>query len=381
MKVIIAPNAFKGSLDAAGVAEAMAAGVRRVFPQAEILELPIADGGDGTLPLILRASGGEMVQVSVRDPLGRPVQAAFGVLPDGNTAVIEMATASGLRLLTLDELNPMRASTTGTGQLITAALDHGCRRIIIGVGGSATVEGGIGMAKALGVRLLDAQDQPIGEGGAALMNLHHIDLSQRDPRLAETEIIVASDVENPLVGEEGAARIFGPQKGATPEMVAQLEAGLTHYGQIIERETGIHVLTRPAMGAAGGITAALVAFLGARIESGAGVILDLMSMDTHLQGASLLLTGEGRIDAQTAYGKAPVVVARMAQKHGVPVTAFAGSLSDDADAVLAHGIDALVPIVSRPMPLEEAMRSASQLIEEAAYRAMLLVQLGFSTKG
>lgn len=378
MKILIAPNAFKGSLPAQSVARSMAAGIRRVLPSAEIIELPIADGGDGTLELIIGAAGGQYVEVGVLDPFAKPIVARFGILPDNQTAIIEMATASGLRLVLRDQLNPMQATTYGTGQLIRAALDHGCSRIIIGVGGSATVDGGIGMAQALGVHLLDMSGQPVGYGGHGLGQIDRIDLSSLDPRIHDTEIIVASDVENPLIGPEGAAAVFGPQKGATPDMVKLLDSYLTRYGEIIRRDVGANVLSQPSMGAAGGITAALVVFLGARIESGADVILDLMDVNRHLEGADLVFTGEGRLDSQTIYGKGPIAIAARARQQGIPVIALAGCLSDDVDAVYEHGIGGLMSIIPCPMTLDDAMSQAAHLIESAALRAMRLIQVGMS---
>lgn len=376
MKIIVAPNAFKGSLTAQDAARHITVGIHAVFPDAEIVQLPIADGGDGTLETIIEASGGTYVDVEVLNPLAQPITAQLGILPDGTTAIIEMAAASGLRLIPTDQLNPMKATSFGTGQLIRAALDHGCTRIIIGVGGSATVDGGIGMAQALGIGLLDGQGDPVAYGGDGLGQITRIDLTGLDPRIANVEIVVASDVENPLVGPAGAAAVFGPQKGATPDMVTLLDQYLAHYGDIIRRDAGVDVLSLPSMGAAGGITAALVAFLNARIESGADVILDLMDINRHLQGADLVITGEGRLDSQTIYGKAPIVVAKRAQRHGVPVIALAGGLSDDVDVVYQHGIDALMPIVTRPMALDEAMRSAGLLVQSTTERALRLVKVG-----
>ncbi len=372
MKIVIAPNAFKGSLTAPEVAASIRRGVLRVFPDAETVELPIADGGDGTLELIVGAAGGTYAEATVHDPLGREITARYGLLPDGETGVIEMAAASGLRLLKPDELNPMTATTYGTGQLINAAVARGCRRLIIGVGGSATVDGGAGMLQALGAGLYTADDTPIAPGGDGLMTLEHIDLTTLDPRLRDVEITVACDVENPLTGAEGAAAVFAPQKGASPAQVAQLEHALTQYGGLLGAVTGVDVLNQPAMGAAGGITAALVACLDARIESGAGVVLQAMNIAAHLEGAHLLITGEGRIDAQTAYGKGPMAVAHIAQAHGLPVMALAGSLGVD----VLPGIDALMAITDAPMPLETAMEDAARLIETATARALYLLRVG-----
>ncbi len=376
MKIIIAPNAFKDSLTAVEVADSMEVGIRRMLPDAEIIKLPIADGGDGTLELIIHASGGEMIAHEVIGPLGDTLKARFGVLPDGKKAIIEMAEASGLRLVPMAERDPMNTTTYGTGQLIKAALDHGCMEIIIGVGGSATVDGGIGMAQALGATLVDRKGDPVVYGGVGLEAVDRIDRSALDPRIKDVKITVACDVDNPLVGECGAAHIFGPQKGATPDIVKRLEAAMMRYGEAVERDLGVHVLDRPSAGAAGGLAAGLIAFLNADVQMGADVILDLMDMDTHLTGADLLITGEGRIDAQTVYGKGPISVVRRAKAQGAATIAIVGGLAEDASIVYDHGIDALMSIMPRPMPLEDALSSGADLISGAAERAMRLVLIG-----
>lgn len=376
MKIVLAPNAFKGSLTALQVAEAMQAGVQRILPKADTHLLPIADGGDGTLDVIIGVSGGELIPVEVLDPLGRPITAHYGLLPDKSTAIIEMAAASGLRLIRHDERNPMQTTTYGTGQLIKAALGRGCTRIVVGVGGSATVDGGIGMAQALGVRLLRADGRQVGYGGDGLAQITHIDITERDPRIAEVEIQVASDVTNPLVGETGAARIFGPQKGATPAMVAQLDDALSRLAETILHDVGQSVAEMLGAGAAGGLGAGLAAFVDAEIVSGAEIVLDLLKADSVLEDADLVITGEGQLDQQTIYGKAPIAVARRAKKYNLPVIAVAGGLSDDVDVVYQHGIDALMPIVSRPMPLEDAIKDAATLIKSATERALRLLMLG-----
>jgi glycerate 2-kinase len=376
MRIVIAPNAFKGSLTATEVAASICAGVQRVFPTAEINQLPIADGGDGTLDLVLGAAGGQRVEMEVRGPLGAPVRAAYGLLPGEETAVIEMAAASGLRLLSPVERDPLQATTYGTGQLIKAALDRGCTRIIIGVGGSATVDGGCGMAQALGVSLLDAEGEVIPPGGAGLQRLAQVDLRGRHQRIGQAEIVVACDVENPLAGPQGAAPVFGPQKGADDTMVAMLTRALERFAEIVARDTGKHVAELPGAGAAGGLAAGLVAFAEARLESGTDTLLALMDMERHIRTADLVITGEGQIDGQTAYGKAPIGVARLAQRHGVPVIGLAGGLGEDAAAVYDHGMDALTVTVPGPITLDEAMSDAARLIEDATERALRLVRIG-----
>lgn len=368
MKIIVAPNEFKGSLSALKVATHIERGIRRVFSSAQCELYPVADGGDGTLDVMVQNMGGDFVLIPVLNPVGAPVEARLGII--GKTAVVEMAEASGLRLLRRDQLNPMRTTTYGTGQLIKAALDHGCQRIIVGVGGSATVDGGIGMAQALGIKLLDKNGKAIPYGGDGLLKIQSIDASGLDPRLKAATIQVACDVTNPLLGETGAARVFAPQKGATPVMVDMLERGLTHLAEIIQRELSRSVAEMPSSGAAGGLAAGLYAFLGAELVSGVDLILDMIGLEDHIKGADLVITGEGRIDSQTAYGKAPAGVLCLARKYGVPVVALAGGVSggDEFDAVMS--------IVDSPQSLDEAMQNTAQLTEHAAERMMRLIQLG-----
>ncbi len=378
MRVLAAPNAFKGSLTAVEAARAIAGGLRRVDSEIEVVELPIADGGDGTLATIMATANGETITVKVKNPLGDEIDAQFGLLDDG-TAIIEMAAASGLRLIKDYQLDPMKTTTYGTGQLIQAALEHGAEKVIIGVGGSATVEGGIGMAQALGFRLTDVNGNEVSPGGDGLEHLRQIDIRGSHPRISKTHFIVASDVNNPLLSETGAARVFGPQKGASPAMVEQLELLLTRYAQVIGRDLGVSVADLPGAGAAGGLGAGLAAFLGAEIESGVDVVLDTLDTDSKLAGVDLVITGEGAIDSQTIYGKAPIGIARRAQQRNIPVIALAGSIAVDAGVVYEHGIDALVPILHRPMSLDEAMTDAAELITHAAERAMRLFRLGLDS--
>ncbi|RMG73233.1 MAG: glycerate kinase [Chloroflexi bacterium] len=368
MKIVIAPNEFKGSLSALKVAVHIQRGIQRVLSTAQCELYPVADGGDGTLDVIMHNLGGEVYWIPVLNPLGILIQARLGII--GQTAIIEMAEASGLRLLTPDQLNPMRTTTYGTGQLILAALDHGCKRIIIGLGGSATVDGGLGMAQALGVKLLDDQGNQIPYGGQGLLKIKIIDMSLCDPRLKEVSIQVACDVTNPLLGEAGAARVFAPQKGATPEMVKMLEYGFLHFADLVEQELGKAIGSKPFGGAAGGLAAGLFAFLGADLISGADLILDIIDLEDHIKDADLIITGEGRIDNQTQYGKAPLGVLRLGQKHGIPVVALTGSVSG------SHEFDAIMPIVDSPQSLDEAIKNAPQLIEHAAERMMRFIQLG-----
>ena len=376
MRIIVAPDSFKGSASAVAVADAVGRGIRRVFPEAEICQVPIADGGEGTVEAMVAATGGKIMETLVKDPLGRDVTAAWGILGDQKTAVIEMAAASGLPLLKKEERNPLKTSTYGTGQLIQAALDAGVQRIVIGIGGSATNDGGAGMARALGVRFLTTDGSEIAEGGGALSELAQIDLSGRDPRLQTTEILTACDVDNPLCGAHGASAVYGPQKGATPELVQVLDAALANFGRIAEAATGRKVMLTAGAGAAGGLGAGLLSFTEASLHPGIEVVLETVGFEQMLDGADLVITGEGNTDFQTACGKAPVGVARLARQADVPVLCLSGGLGKGADEVLEHGIDALMSILPRPMELEDCMAQSELLIEEAAVRMLRLVKTG-----
>lgn len=376
MKIVVAPDSYKGSLGALAVAEAIERGVRAVFPDAEIAKVPIADGGEGTVDALVVATGGRVEELEVRGPLGEPVRARWGVLGAGDTAVIEMAAASGLPLVPRERRDPRVTTTYGTGELIRAALDAGLRRIVVGLGGSATNDGGAGMARALGVRLLDAAGAELPEGGAALARLARIDVRGLDPRLAEAELIVACDVDNPLTGPRGASAVFGPQKGATPEGVRALDAALARFADIAAAATGRDVADRPGAGAAGGLGAGLLLFTPARLRPGVEIVLEATGFDALVRDADLVITGEGRTDAQTAMGKAPVGVAAAAKRHRVPVVCLSGGLGEGADEVLAAGIDAVASAVPGPMTLEEATRHAAPMVEAAAARVCRLLRVG-----
>ncbi len=375
---MVAPDAFKGSLSAAAAARAMAEGVRRAAPDAEIVELPMADGGEGTVQALVDATGGGTVRLEVTGPLGEPLLATYGVLGDGETAAIEMAAASGLPLVPVKRRNPLITTTYGTGQLIGYALRQGCRRLIVGIGGSATVDGGAGMAAALGVRLLDANGESIGPGGGALVGLERIDVSGLLPEAREANVLAACDVRNPLVGPTGAAAVYAPQKGATPEMVARLEAGLANFARIVERDIGMEIADEPGAGAAGGLGAGLMAFLGAELRPGVELIMDVLGFEKAVRGASLVLTGEGKIDAQTAFGKTIAGVARAAAAHGVPVIALGGTVEPGALDAGLPAVAAALPILTHPMTLEDAMDAgtASRLVAYAAEQAVRLSRLG-----
>ncbi|MCD6507748.1 glycerate kinase [Candidatus Poribacteria bacterium] len=376
MRIVIAPDSFKGSLTALEAANAIEEGLKRVFPKAEIVKVPMADGGEGTVQSLVDATGGRIVKKVVTGPLGDKVEAQFGILGDGRTAVIEMASASGLPLVPPDKRNPMVTTTYGTGELIKAALDMGCRRFIIGIGGSATNDGGGGMAQALGVKLLDKDGNDIPFGGGGLLKLDRIDISTLDPRIAESEIVVACDVDNPLTGPRGAARVYSPQKGATPEMVEILDKALERFAEAVKRDLGRDIKDVPGAGAAGGLGAGLMAFLNAKLQLGVDIVIEATGLEEKVKGADLVITGEGGIDSQTVYGKTPIGVAKVAKKFGIPVLAVAGGISDDASVVYEHGIDGLMSIIPRPITLDEAMAQGPKLLSDAAERIARLLVVG-----
>ncbi|EID4388295.1 glycerate kinase [Vibrio vulnificus] len=366
MKIIIAPDSYKESLTAMDVAIAIEKGFKQVLPDAHYVKLPMADGGEGTVQSMVDATGGTIIEHTVTGPLGQRVDGFFGLLGEGKTAVIEMAAASGLHLVTPDQRNPLITTTFGTGELIKAALDHGVEHIIVGIGGSATNDGGIGMAQALGIKLLDAQGNALGYGGGELAKLATIDCSQLDPRLAQVRLEVACDVDNPLCGTKGASAVFGPQKGATPEMVAILDENLAHYASIIKQQLGADVRDMAGAGAAGGMGAALLGLLNAELRPGIEIVMDAVRLDEIVADADLVITGEGRIDSQTIHGKTPIGVARTAKKHGLPVIGIAGCLSADCGVVHEHGLDAVFAVVNRSVDLPTALAEAAENVELTA---------------
>lgn len=374
MKIVIAPDSYKESLSAHEVAEQIAAGFREMIPDAGYVILPMADGGEGMVQAMVAATGGRIVPAGVTGPLGKPVPAFYGLTGDGRTALIEMAAASGLMLVPRGERNPLITTTYGTGELIRAALAAGVSRIVVGIGGSATNDGGAGMLQALGMKLHDGEGGDIGFGGGALSRLARIDAGGLDPRIGEVAIEVACDVDNPLLGERGAAAVFGPQKGATPEMVAQLDANLAHYAAVISRDLGREVADVPGAGAAGGMGAGLLA-LGGRLCPGIDLIMETVGFEAIVRDADLVITGEGRIDSQTVSGKVPLGVARLAKRFGKPVIAIAGSLAADAGMVHAHGIDAVFGVVPQPCSLEDALANAAVNIRLAARNIAATVRL------
>ncbi|MBZ7397640.1 glycerate 3-kinase [Klebsiella grimontii] len=376
MKIIIAPDSFKESVSASRCAQAIKAGFVSIFPQAECVCLPIADGGEGTVEAMVEATDGKMVMLPVMGPMGDFVGAFYGLSGDGQTAFIEMAAASGLMLVPAGERNPLRATSYGTGELIRHALDAGVRHIILGIGGSATVDGGMGMAQALGARFLDERGESVGLGGGALQRLVKIDLSDLDPRLHDCRIEVACDVDNPLLGERGAAAVFGPQKGACIEMVAVLERGLQNYARVMLAATGQDVAPMVGGGAAGGMGAAARVFLNATLKSGIDIVLEAVHLEEALRDADLVITGEGRMDSQTVGGKAPVGVARIAKKYGIPVIGIAGVLGDGVEAVHQHGIDAVFSILPALAPLAEVLDRGEQNLYACARNIACAIKLG-----
>ena len=375
MRIVIAPQSFKGSVSGPEAARAIQEGILRVFPKAETVLVPVADGGDGTLDALVEATSGQTFASRVNGPLRQRVQARWGVMGDCKTAVIEMAQASGLALLPYKDRNPRHTSTYGTGQLIKRALDRGYRRIIVGMGGSATNDGGVGMAWALGARFYDSKGLPLTPGGAALSRLASIDVLGLHPALKRAEIIAASDVDNPLCGPEGASAVYGPQKGANANTVRVLDKALERYASVVRESLGIDVAERPGAGAAGGLGAGLMAFCGSQVRSGIDIVCQVLDFDARLQGADLVITGEGRLDASTAYNKAPVGVARRASALGIPVIALAGSLGRGFEAVYDHGISAAVCIVDRPLSMRVSVARTSELLTAAAERAMRLLAI------
>ncbi len=380
MRIVVAPQSLKGSLTAAETGEAIARGVRAVLQDAEIVVVPVADGGEGTVEALVDATGGVRFEQVVSGPLGEPVTASFGILGDERTAAIEMASCAGLPLVPPALRDPRITTTYGVGELILAALERGCRRFIIGIGGSATNDGGAGMAQALGASLVDEAGQPIAPGGAALPTLAHISTAAMDARLRECAFDVACDVTNPLCGPTGASAVYGPQKGATPEMVVQLDAALVHYARIIERDLGLTVRDIPGAGAAGGLGAGLLAFLGATLRPGAQIVLEAVGLEAHMPDADLVITAEGQLDSQTAYGKSVGAVAALAKRYGIPVLALAGGLGEHYQQAYALGIDAIATLPSRPMTLDYAMQQASSLTSDAIERALRLMLVGKQVK-
>lgn len=377
-RIVIAPDSFKESLSAADVATYIEAGFRSVFPECDYIKAPVADGGEGTVDALVAATAGRTVPVSVTGPLGEPVAARYGISGDGSMAFVEIAAAAGLTLAPSNRRDPLIATTYGVGELILAALQPGVTRLIVGLGGSATNDGGAGMAQAFGARLLDGNGADIPWGGGALDTLAAIDISGLDPRLRDVAIEVACDVDSPLVGPDGASAIFGPQKGATPAMVARLDANLQLFGEMIAKTLNIEVLALPGGGAAGGLGAGLLAFAGARLRPGVAIVTDAMGLDALIADADLVITGEGRIDGQSIRGKTPIGVAAIAMRHGKPVIGMAGSLGTDAQIVHDHGIDATFSVLRRVGTMEDAFADAATNITAAARNIAAAIGIGIA---
>ncbi|MDW1109605.1 glycerate kinase [Mannheimia haemolytica] len=378
MKIVIAPDSFKESLTALEVAQAIQQGFARVFPEAEYQLVPMADGGEGSVQSLVDATHGSLQKISVIAPLANEVEGFFGLSGDQKTAFIEMAAASGLHLVPMEQRNPLVTTSYGTGQLIKAALDLGVEKIILGIGGSATNDGGVGMLQALGAKFLNAEQREIGFGGEALSQIQQIDLSGLDSRLKQVEFEVACDVDNPLCGERGASAIFGPQKGATAEMVKTLDHALLHFAETVKSQLGIEIAEKAGAGAAGGMGGGLLLLPNVTLRSGVQIILEATDLAEKLVDADLVVTGEGRMDAQSIAGKTPIGVAKVAKQFGKPVIAIVGSLKEDYPVVYQHGIDAVFPIIRQVSNLEAVLKSGKENLISTAENVARLWKISAS---
>jgi len=375
-KIVCAPDSFKGSLAAGEAAQAMDRGIRAFCLEADVVKLPLSDGGEGLVDALVAATKGQKKKAMVTDPLGRKVEAVYGILGDGQ-GVMEMAAASGLPLLGPEELNPLTTTTFGAGELLKALLEEGCRTVIVGIGGSATNDGGIGMLQALGGRFFDSEGKELEWGGGELNKLAEFNLEGLDPRIARTEIKVACDVDNPLTGENGAARVYGPQKGASPEVIKELDRGLGHLGDLIRDKKGVDVKNYPGAGAAGGLGAGMMVFLGGKLQPGVELVLDTVRFEEKVKGADLVITGEGRLDKQTIYGKTVLGVVRRSKK--IPVVAVGGWVEPEIALLREQGLTAFFSILDRPRSLEEAMKFAPTLLEQSCEEIIRLFFSGRKT--
>lgn len=373
MNILIAPDSFKDCLSSKKVAQNIQKGIRRILPEANIKILPVADGGEGTVEALVDATGGKIIKVDVHDPLMRKIESFIGILGDKKTAVIEMAAASGIELLKEDERNPWITTTYGTGELIRHALDKGCSKLVIGIGGSATTDAGVGMAQALGGKFLDSQGKQISYGGGFLNEISEIDLTNLDKRIKGSRILVACDVDNPLYGLEGAAFVYSPQKGADKQMVNKLDKNLRHFARKVQEVLGINIQNIKGSGAAGGLGAGLMVFLKAQLRPGFEIIKDIVKLEKEINKADIVITGEGRIDYQTQFGKAPYGVAQVASKFNKPLIAIAGSLGERYEELHAKGFDYIIPVTDKSGDMEYAMKNADILIQNAAERAFKLI--------
>lgn len=375
MKIVLAPDSYKESMTALEACDAMEKGIRKIDENIECIKVPMADGGEGTTRSLVDATGGELLSVEVLGPLGKPVNAKYGILGGGKIAVLEMASASGLELVSLIDRNPMITSTYGTGQLIKACLQHPIEKILIGIGGSATNDGGAGMIEALGGKLLDKSGNIIERGGKYLKDIESIDLSQVDKRLKDIEIIVACDVNNPLIGDNGASQIFGPQKGATPEMVKELDLSLKHFGEVINKSLGIDIITIAGAGAAGGLGAGLMAFLGGILKPGIDMVIEYSGIEDKIKDADMVWTGEGSIDNQTVFGKTPYGVAKLAKKYDKPVIALVGAIGEKVDMLYENGIDSIFSMVTGAMTLEDAFERSEKNLENLSENITRMINI------
>lgn len=378
MKVVIASDSYKGSNTSIKVAGAIERGIKKVDPTLDVVKLPVADGGEGLVQALVPDED-KWIYVDVIGPMGKPARAEYA-LYGNDTAVIEMASASGLPMVPEDEKDPSRASTYGTGQLMKDALDRGCRTILIGIGGSATNDGGTGMARALGVKFLDSDGKEVEALGVNLDSIADVDLSGLLPAVKSATIKVACDVDNPLCGEHGASAIYGPQKGATPEMVKMLDANLASLAKVMEKKTGQDMSEVPGAGAAGGLGFGLMAFTGGVLEKGIDLVLDSVGFDESLEGAELVITGEGRIDGQSVRGKVPVGIAARAKNNNIPVLVIAGDIGPGISNLYEYGIDAVMSTVNKAMPLREALERSTELLEDGAERAFRMIKIGMDIK-
>ncbi len=375
MRILVCPNTFKGSLSAASASRAIADGLLSVWSGADVQMLPVADGGEGTCAAIVESLGGRTVRAQVEGPLGDPVDAVIGLVEGDRTAVIDLAGSSGLTLVSSDRLDPLRASTFGLGQLLQRAFDMGCRTVLVGLGGSATNDGGAGMAQALGVRLFDRAGRQLRRGGGALMALQKVEYPEVRP-WESVDLVALCDVDNPLLGANGASHVYGPQKGATPEIATRLDDALARFAAVLGDGDRLERSRLPGSGAAGGTGFGLGALLGASLASGADYVLDVLNFDQRLSGVDLVFSGEGRIDGQSSRGKGPVAVARRCRSHGVPLVLMCGSVGPGWEQVLAEGASAVVPAVDAEAGLTELMARAEPLLKQASARAARLVDLG-----
>jgi glycerate kinase len=375
MKVLIAPDSFKDCLGAPEVARALGHGIMKILPDARIRTIPMADGGEGTVEAIIDATGGKRVRVQVKDPLMREITSFYGISGDGSTAVIEMAAASGLELLEPGERDPWITSTYGTGQLIGHAMEQGCSKIMVGIGGSATNDGGLGMAEALGVRFLNEHGHATGQGGGAVGDVRKIVMDGLNPRIAHTEILVACDVTNPLTGPEGASFTYGPQKGAGGDMVKRLDGNLGRFADLIREQVGRDIDRLPGAGAAGGLGAGLVAFLGATLVKGFTMVAECVGLEKEVENADLVITGEGTMDRQTQFGKTPFGVAQLAKKHGKPVIGVAGTLEEGYGELYEQGFRVILSIQEKPVSLEQAILNAPALLERTGEKIARMLRM------